>query len=102
MPIEPLLKKYFLDYESLEINQQKCVSDCFNLWYLSGLLKTVYKTQGGADFDTLTDGATVACSVRTGNVKIDRENFQREVQSFERYGPVTSLKIPRATSISGP
>ncbi len=91
MPIEPLLKKYFLDYEDLEVNQQKYVSDCFRLWYLSGLLKTVYKSQGGADFDTLADGSTVACSVRTGNVKIARENFQREVESFERFGPVTSF-----------
>ncbi len=91
MPIEPLLKKYFLDYADLEINQQKYVSDCLNLWYLSGLLKTVYESQGGADFDTLADGATVACSVRTGNVKIDRGNFEREVESFERFGPATSF-----------
>ncbi len=90
MPIEPLLTKYFLDYPDLSANQRQYVADSLRLWYLSGLLKTVYKTQGGADFDTLAAGTTVACSIRTGNTHLDHASFEREVQSYERHGPVSS------------
>ena len=91
MPIDAFLKKYLLDFEELNSNQQQYVIDCFQLWYSNGILESVYKTHGGAMFDMLENGPTVTCSIKTGNVTIDLASFDREVKSFATYGPISSF-----------
>lgn len=94
MTIEELLAKYFFDFGDLPSNQQEYLSECFQIWYSCGLLKAVLNSQGGGDFTNLQDGFTVTCSVRTGNVQLDRASFEREVDSFEKWGPISTFMPP--------
>ena len=96
MTIESMLAKYFLDFAELTGNQQEYLSECFAVWHNCGLLKAVNKTHGGGDFADLENGASVICSVRTGNVQIDRSNFEHEVGSFHKWGPISTFTRPDA------
>ncbi|MBA3857723.1 MAG: hypothetical protein C0507_12510 [Cyanobacteria bacterium PR.3.49] len=97
MSIEALLAKYFLDYADLKSNQQEYLAECFEVWHNCGLLNAVYRTHGGGDFAALENGASVTCSVRTGNVQIDRASFEREADAFYSWGPISTFTRPDAT-----
>ncbi len=86
--IEVILSNYLLGYDDLNPNQKRYVLESLQLWYSCGLLRLAYKLEGGAKFGKLKYGAICSASVRSGIVTIDLLELEKEVESYERYGPL--------------
>ena len=79
--------RYFDRFDSLNSPQKKYVLDTMSLWSTSGLLQVVRKSEGDASLGNVKHGATGVTRIRTGNVTLDKEEFEREINYYRQYGP---------------
>lgn len=78
--------RYFEDINRVNGPQKKYVFDTMKLFALSGLLQLVRKSEGTAGLGNVKHGASGVTGVRTGNVTLDREEFEREVNFYKKFG----------------
>lgn len=78
--------RYFEGYDSLTTVQKRYVNDSLRLWSACGLLQIVRKSEGTAALGNVKHGAAGATGVRTGNVTLDREEFEKEITLTKRFG----------------
>ncbi len=87
--------RYFQDFDKLTTQQKKYVLETMRIWALSGLLQIVRKSEGNAALGNVKHGASGVTGVRTGNVTLDREEFETEINLYNQFGPVA--KVPTRT-----
>lgn len=80
--------RYFEDIDRVNGPQKKYVFDTMKLFAVSGLLQLVRKSEGTAGLGNVKHGASGVTGVRTGNVTLDREEFEREVNFYKKFGPL--------------
>ncbi len=83
--------RYFVDYDGLTSVQKKYVTDSMKLWAACGLLQIVRKSEGTAGLGNVKHGAAGATAVRTGNVTLDREEFEKEIMLTKRFGLLATV-----------
>ncbi|MBX9688416.1 MAG: hypothetical protein K2X27_17030 [Candidatus Obscuribacterales bacterium] len=83
--------RYFEDIDRVNGPQKKYVFDTMWLFAVSGLLQMVRRSEGTAGLGNVKHGASGVTGVRTGNVTLDREEFEREVNFFKKYGPLMAV-----------
>jgi hypothetical protein len=88
--------RYFQDYDKLSMQQKKYVLDSLQIWASSGLLQVVRKSEGNAALGNVKHGAAGVTRVRSGMVDLDREEFDRDIDFFKRFGAlaVVSTRFP--------
>ncbi len=86
--------RYFQDYDALSGSQKKYVLDCLRLWSCSGLLQIVRKSEGNAALGNVKHGAAGVTGVRTGMATLDREEFEKEIVLFKKFGAVFTGPSP--------
>lgn len=88
--------RYFDRFDSLLSPQKKYVLATMSLWAASGILQVVRKSEGDASLGNVKHGATGVTRIRTGNVTLDKEEFEREIEYYRQYGPTWNVpKISR-------
>lgn len=85
------IMRYFVDFDRINGPQKKYVMDTMKIFALSGLLQTVRKSEGTAGLGNVKHGASGVTGVRTGNVTLDREEFEREVNFFKKFGALMAV-----------
>lgn len=85
--------RYFDDFDKLNTPQKQYVFDSMKLWGASGLLQIVRKSEGVAQFGNVRHGAAGVTGVRHGNVTLDKEEFEKEIMLFKRFGPLAVIAI---------
>lgn len=83
--------RYFKDYEQLNQIQKAYVLETMRLWAASGLLQIVRKSEGDCAMGNVKHGASGVTGVRTGNVTLDREEFETEIKLYRQYGAVAKV-----------
>lgn len=83
--------RYFQDFDKLTLQQKNYVLETMRIWALSGLLQIVRKSEGNAALGNVKHGASGVTGVRTGNVTLDREEFETEINLYKQYGPVAKV-----------
>ena len=83
--------RYFSDYDRVNGQQKKYVVDTMKLFANSGLLQLVRKSEGTAGLGNVKHGASGVTGVRTGNVTLDREEFEREVNFYKKFGALMAI-----------
>lgn len=83
--------RYFSDFDRVNGQQKKYVVDTMRLFALSGLLQLVRKSEGTAGLGNVKHGASGVTGVRTGNVTLDREEFEREVNFYKKFGALMAI-----------
>lgn len=83
--------RYFQDFDRINGVQKKYVLDTMKLFAVTGLLQTVRKSEGHAGLGNVKHGASGVTGVRTGNVNLDREEFEREVNFFKKFGALMAV-----------
>ena len=84
--VENEVIRYFADYDKLQVQQKKYVHESLHVWASSGLLQIVRKSEGNAMLGNIKHGAAGVTGVRTGNVTLDKEEFEKEIMLFKRFG----------------
>ena len=88
--------RYFDGFDSLSSPQKKYVLSTMSLWATCGILQVVRKSEGDASLGNVKHGATGVTRIRTGNVTLDKEEFEREIEFYRQYGPTWNVpKISR-------
>lgn len=83
--------RYFEDIDRVNAQQKKYVYDTMKLFAVSGLLQLVRKNEGTAGLGNVKHGASGVTGVRTGNVTLDREEFEKEVNFFKKFGALMAV-----------
>ncbi len=83
--------RYFEDIDRVNTQQKKYVFDTMKLFAVTGLLQTVRKNEGTAGLGNVKHGASGVTGVRTGNVTLDREEFEKEVNFFKKFGALMAV-----------
>jgi hypothetical protein len=83
--------RYFRDYDTVNTAQKKYVIDSLRIWSSSGILQIVRKSEGDAALGNVKHGAAGVTGVRTGMVHLDKEEFEKEITLFKRFGAVAVL-----------
>jgi len=83
--------RYFEGFDALTSVQKKYVIDSMKLWASCGLLQVVRKSEGTAALGNVKHGAAGATGVRTGNVTLDREEFEKEIMLAKRWGLLATV-----------
>ncbi len=78
--------RYFRDYDKLQIQQKKYVLDSLNIWASSGLLQIVRKSEGDCMLGNIKHGAAGVTGVKSGYVTLDKEEFDKEILLFKKFG----------------
>lgn len=78
--------RYFMDYDKLNGTQKKYLFENLKLWGSSGLLQVVRKSEGNCALGNVKHGAAGQTGVRTGNVTLDREEFDRDIDYYYKHG----------------
>jgi len=78
--------RYFQGFDNLTTAQKKYVIDTMALWSSCGILQLVRKSEGDASLGNVRHGAAGVTGVRTGNVTLDREEFEREIELYGKFG----------------
>lgn len=78
--------RYFMDYDKLQSQQKKYLFENLRLWSASGLLQIVRKQEGNCALGNVKHGAAGQTGVRTGNVTLDKDEFNRDIQLFNEHG----------------
>ncbi len=91
--IENEIIRYFEDYDSLTSIQKKYVNENLTLWAACGILQTVRKSEGNCAFGDIRHGASGVTGVRTGNVTLDKGEFETEIKLFFHEGPLCNLMV---------
>ncbi len=94
--IENEIIRYFDRFDSLSSTQKKYVFSTMSLWAACGILQVVRKSEGDASLGNVKHGATGVTRIRTGNVTLDKEEFEKEIDYYRQYGPIWNVpKISR-------
>jgi hypothetical protein len=83
--------RYFKDYEQCNQVQKAYVLETMRLWAASGLLQIVRKSEGDCAMGNVKHGASGVTGVRTGNVTLDRDEFETEIRLYRQYGSVAKV-----------
>ena len=83
--------RYFEDIERVNAQQKKYVYDTMKLFGVTGLLQLVRRNEGTAGLGNVKHGASGVTGVRTGNVTLDREEFEKEVNFFKKFGALMAV-----------
>lgn len=83
--------RYFVDYDAVSFPQKKYVLETMDVFAASGLLQLVRKSEGNAALGNVKHGAAGVTGVRTGNVTLDKEEFEKEVVFYKRFGPLMAM-----------
>ena len=78
--------RYFMDFDKLQSQQKKYLFENLKIWAGSGLLQIVRKQEGNCALGNVKHGAAGQTGVRTGNVTLDKEEFNRDIQLFNEHG----------------
>ncbi|HEY9678564.1 MAG TPA: hypothetical protein V6C76_11175 [Drouetiella sp.] len=78
--------RYFAEFDKLKTAQKKYVCESMNLWAASGILQVVRKSEGNCMLGNVKHGAAGVTGVRTGYVTLDREEFEKEIVLFAKFG----------------
>jgi hypothetical protein len=89
--------RYFDYFDKLSSPQKKYVLYTMSLWAASGLLQVVRKSQkADASLGNVKHGATGVTRIGSGNVILDKEEFEKEIEYYKQYGPTWNVpKISR-------
>ena len=87
--------RYFGDFDKLKTAQKKYVIESMNIWSSSGILQVVRKEEGNCMLGNVKHGAAGVTGVRTGYVTLDKEEFEKEITLFAKFGAsaVVSTRI---------
>jgi hypothetical protein len=85
------IMRYFVDFDRINGPQKKYVFETMRIFAMCGLLQIVRKSEGTAGLGNVKHGASGVTGVRTGNVTLDREEFEREVNFFKKFGPLMAV-----------
>lgn len=80
--------RYFQDFDRLNTPQKKYVLETMKLWSATGLLQVVRKSEGNCALGNVKHGASGVTGVRTGMVTLDREEFEKEITLYKRFGSI--------------
>ena len=83
--------RYFEDIDRINAPQKKYVFETMKIFAQSGLLHVVRRSEGTAGLGNVKHGASGVTGVRTGKVTLDREEFEREVQFFKKFGALMAV-----------
>jgi hypothetical protein len=83
--------RYFDGFDALNALQKKYILETMALWSACGILQVVRKSEGDASLGNVKHGATGVTRIRTGNVSLDKEEFEREVNFYKKYGPIMNV-----------
>ncbi len=89
------VNRYFLDIDRVNGPQKKYVFDTMRLYSVCGLLHMISRKEGRAGLGNVKHGASGVTAIRTGNVTLDREEFEREVNFFKKFGSL--MAVPART-----
>lgn len=78
--------RYFMDYDQLNGTQKKYLFENLRIWASSGLLQVVRKSEGNCALGNVKHGAAGQTGVRTGNVTLDKEEFDRDIDYYYKHG----------------
>lgn len=84
--------RYFDGFDALNALQKKYILETMALWSQCGILQVVRKSEGDASLGNVKHGVTGATRIRTGNVTLDKEEFEREVNFYKKYGPTMNAQ----------
>lgn len=84
--VENEIIRYFQDWDRLQVAQKKYVQESLHLWAASGLLQVVRKSEGNCMMGNVRHGAAGVTGVRTGYVTLDKEEFEKEIVLFRKFG----------------
>lgn len=79
--------RYFMDYDKLKTQQKKYLFENLKIWSASGILQVVRKQEGDCALGNVKHGAAGQTGVRTGNVTLDKEEFNRDIELYYKHGP---------------
>lgn len=83
--------RYFEDIDRINGPQKKYVFETMRLFAATGLLQVVRKNTGTAGLGNVKHGASGVTAVYSGNVNLDREEFEREVNFFKKFGALMAV-----------
>jgi hypothetical protein len=86
--------RYFEDIDRINAQQRNYVFQTMKLFALCGLLHVVRKSEGTAALGNVKHGASGVTGVRTGKVTLDRDEFEREVQFYKKFGALMAVPSP--------
>ncbi len=78
--------RYFAEFDKLKTAQKKYVCESMNVWAASGVLQVVRKSEGNCMLGNVKHGAAGVTGVRTGYVTLDKEEFEKEITLFAKFG----------------
>ncbi len=78
--------RYFMDFDKLNGTQKKYLFENLRLWSATGLLQVVRKSEGNCALGNVKHGAAGQTGVRTGNVTLDKEEFDRDIEYYYKHG----------------
>ncbi len=91
--VENEILRYFDSFDSLTSIQKKYVNENLNIWAACGILQLVRKSEGNCAFGDIRHGASGVTGVRTGNVTLDKDEFDTEIKLFFNDGPLSNLFV---------
>ncbi len=83
--------RYFMDYDKLNGTQKKYLFENLRLWAACGLLQIVRKSEGDCALGNVKHGAAGQTGVRTGNVTLDKEEFDRDIDYYYKHGAFAAV-----------
>lgn len=83
---EAQMIRYFMDYDQLKAVQKQYLFENLELWSACGMLQIVLKSEGNCALGNVKHGAAGQTGVRTGNVTLDREEFDRDIDFYYKHG----------------
>ena len=78
--------RYFMDYDKLKAQQKKYLFENLKLWACCGMLHVVRKKEGNCALGNVKHGAAGQTGVRTGNVTLDKDEFNRDINLYYEHG----------------
>jgi len=83
---DALIIRYFEDFDKLNGPQKTFLMDNLRLWSACGMLQIVMKSEGNCALGNVKHGAAGQTGIRTGNVTLDKEELNRDIDFFAKYG----------------
>jgi hypothetical protein len=78
--------RYFQGFDNLTTGQKKYIIESMQLWARCGVLQVVRRSEGDCSLGNVRHGAAGVTGIRTGNVTLDREEFEREIDLYQQFG----------------
>jgi hypothetical protein len=80
-----------MDYDKLNGTQKKYLFENLRLWSACGMVQMVRKSEGNCALGNVKHGAAGQTGVRTGNVTLDREEFDRDIEYYYKHGAFAAV-----------